>query len=146
MRIDSVSPVKSWRIWTAVAVVFVCGVLVGIVGARTYDQLQRQHTWEQGLARLKPRIITHLTRELRLSEEQRREAERIIGTAELELLRLRLAQQPRVEEIVGRTTETLKTVLTPEQQARLHELHDRLTRRWAADRAYLDKLESAPRP
>lgn len=140
------TPGKHWRIWLAVAVVFVCGLLVGTVATRAYHTYQRQHKWEQGLSGIKPRVMRHLIRELGLSEEQRREAERIVGRAELELLQLRMAQQPRVEEIVNRTADALKTSLTPEQRTKLDDLYGKLRKRWAADRAYIDRLQSASRP
>lgn len=131
---------KQWRIWTAVGVVFLCGLLVGIVATKAYDDYKQQQRWENGLAGLKPRVIKHLTRELHLSAEQQRAIEPIVSEAEGELLLLRMAQQPRVDETVSRTIEALKIKLTPEQQSKLDELYQHLQRRWDSDREYVRGL------
>ncbi|HEV8540332.1 MAG TPA: hypothetical protein VGQ60_04145 [Nitrospiraceae bacterium] len=142
---DGQSPARDrrWRIWGGIAVVFLCGLLVGIVATNTYQEYQRTHRWEKGLAAIKPRAMNHLTRELSLSVEQQQQIEPILAQAESELLRLRIAQQPRVEKIVGKTKESLKPRLTPEQQTKLDELYGRLQQRWEKDRQYVRQLEAA---
>lgn len=137
---------QKWRIWGGVLVVFVCGLLVGTVATGAYHNYERQHRWEQGLAGMKPRVMKHLTHELNLSDEQRRAADVIVSQAEAELLRMRLAQQPRVEEIFVKTTETLKTSLNSDQQSKLDELYKNLQKRWASDRAYAEQLRSGTPP
>jgi Spy/CpxP family protein refolding chaperone len=137
---------RDWRIWGGILVVFVCGVLVGTVATGAYHNYERQHRWEQGLAGMKPRVMKHLTHELRLSDDQRHAFETIVSQAEAELLHLRVAQQPKVDEIVVNTTEKLKNRLTPEQQSKLDELYSNLQKRWASDRAYAQQLQSGMRP
>ena len=136
---------RYWRIWGGVAVVFLCGLLVGIVATRAYHDYQRQHKWQQGLAGMKPRLMQHLTRELHLSAEQQRLIEPIVTQAEGELLRLRMAQQPHIEESLSSTTEAIKTKLSVEQQHQLDELYRRLQRRWDSDREYVRRLQTADR-
>jgi predicted negative regulator of RcsB-dependent stress response len=131
---------KYWRVWSAVAVVFVCGLLVGIVGTSAYDDYKQQQRWERGLAGLKPRVMTQLTRELHLSREQQQAIDAIVSEAEADLLRLRMAQQPRVEETATKTIEMLKTKLTAEQKTKLEELYRQLQRRWDSDREYVRGL------
>ena len=131
---------KQSRIWSAVGVVFLCGLLVGIVATKAYDDYQQQQKWEKGLAGLKPRVMKHLTHELRLSSEQQRAIEPIVAQAEGELLRLRIAQQPTVETSVAKTIEALKTKLSAEQQSKLDELTGQLHRRWDSDRQYVHGL------
>ena len=69
-EVQILASTKQGRIWTAVAVVFLCGLLVGIVATKAYDDYQQQQKWETGLAGLKPRLMKHLTRELHLNAEQ----------------------------------------------------------------------------
>jgi len=134
------------RIWGAVAVVFLCGVLVGMVGTDIYRDQQQQHRWQQGLAALKPRVMRNLTDELNLSTEQQHAVHTIVTQAERELLQLRIAQQPQVDEIMLRTTDRVKTKLAPEQHPKLDELYRKLQARWAADREYLQTLPSVDQP
>src|ERR1700693_4972144 len=96
-EVQTLASAKQGRIWTAVAVVCLCGLLVGIVATKTYDDYQQQQKWEKGLAGLKPRLMNHLTRELHLSSDQQRAIEPILTQAERELLHLRIAQQPQVD-------------------------------------------------
>jgi Spy/CpxP family protein refolding chaperone len=137
---------RNWRIWGGVLVVFVCGLLVGTVATSAYHNYERQHRWEQGLAGMKPRVMKHLTRELHLSEDQRQAVDVIVSQAEAELLRLRVAQQPHVDDVLVRTMEALKGKLTPEQQTKLDEQFQNLKKRWASDRAYVQQLQSGTHP
>ena len=130
-----------WRIWGGIAVVFVCGLLVGNVATTAYHDHQRQQKWEQGLAGLKHRAMTHLIRELHLSVEQQSHIAPIMTQAEGDLLRLRMVQQPRVEETLDQTIEALKPVLNTEQQRKLDELYRSLKRRWDSDREYVGRLQ-----
>ena len=137
---QTLSSVKHWRVWTGIAIVFACGLLVGYIATTAYDNYKQQQKWDQGLAGLKQRVRNHLTRELRLSVEQQLAIEPILSQAEVELLQLRISQQPRVEETVTRTTTALKAKLRPDQQAKLDELYRRLEQRWDSDRKYVSGL------
>ena len=139
-------PAKRWRIWSGIAVVFVCGLLVGNVVTTAFDDHKQQQKWEQGLSGLKPRVMKHLTRELHLSPEQQQTIEPILSQAERELLRLRIAQQPQVETTVTRTMEALKVTLNPEQQHKLEELNHKLHQRWDSDRKYVGSLPAGGQP
>lgn len=125
---------------------FVCGLLVGTVATSAYHNYERQHRWEQGLAGMKPRVMKHLTHELHLSEDQRRAFEVIVSQAEADLLHLRIAQQPHVDDVLVRTLEALKGTLTLEQQSKLDEQYKHLQKRWASDRAYAQQLQPGTRP
>ena len=140
-EVQILASTKQGRIWTAVAVVFLCGLLVGIVATKAYDDYQQQQKWENGLAGLKPRLMKHLTRELHLTAEQQRAIEPILTQAERELLRLRIAQQPQVDATIAKTTEALRPQLTPQQQSKLDELTGKLQRRWDSDREYVRGLQ-----
>ena len=141
---QQLTSVKHWRVWSGIAVVFVCGLVVGSVATTAYDDYKQQQKWEQGLAGLKQRVMKHLTHELRLSVEQQQAIEPILSQAEVELLQLRMAQQPHVEETVTRTTTELKAKLRPEQQTKLDELYRRLEQRWDSDRKYVRSLHGRP--
>jgi hypothetical protein len=137
---------RDWRIWGGVLVVFVCGLLVGTVATSAYHNYERQHRWDQGLAGMKPRVMKHLTHELHLSDDQRQAVDEIVSQAEAELLHLRVAQQPHVDEVLVRTMGALKGKLTPDQQTKLDVQFQNLKKRWALDRAYVQQLPSGTRP
>ena len=137
---------RDWRIWGGLLIVFVCGLLVGTVVTSAYHRYERQHRWEQGLAGMKPRVMTHLTHELHLSEEQRQAVDVIVSQAEAQLLQLRVAQQPHVDDVLVRTMEALKAKLAPDQQTKLDEQFKNLQKRWASDRVYVQQLQSGTHP
>ena len=134
------------RIWGGLTVVFLCGVVVGMVGANIYRDLQQQQRWQQGLASLKPRVMRTLTDELSLTPEQQRAVLAIVSQAERDLLELRVAQQPLVDEIMARAAGRVKTAVTPDQHAKLDDLYRKLQARWAADRDYLKTLPPVTTP
>ena len=136
----TLASLKHWRVWSGIAVVFVCGLLVGNIATTAYDNYKQQQKWDQGLSGLKQRVKNHLTRELHLSVEQQLAIEPILSRTEAELLHLRMAQQPRVEEAVTRTTTALKAKLSPEQQTKFDKLYHRLQQRWESDRKYVSGL------
>src|SRR5436190_23512370 len=129
-ELQRLASAKQGCFWSDVAVVFLCGLLVGTVATKAYDDYQQQQKWATGLAGLKPRLMKHLTRELHLNVEQQRAIEPILTQAERELLRLRIAQQPQVDATIAKTTEALRPQLTPQQQSKLAELTGKLQRRW----------------
>ena len=137
---------KHWRVWGMVFVVFFCGILVGIAAMHEYLEYKRQHREASGLARMKPQVLNHLKHDLHLTDEQVRAIEPLMSQAEAELLQLRMAQQPRVEEIVGRTAATIKSTLSPEQQRPFEEILQTLQQRWDKDRAYAQQHLAGPRP
>ena len=95
---------------------------------------------------MKPRVMKHLARELHLSEDQRHAVDVIVSQAEAQLLLLRVAQQPHVDDVLVRTMEALKGKLTPEQQIKLDLQFKNLQKRWASDRSYVQQLQSGPHP
>lgn len=125
---------------------FLCGILVGGVATEEFHDYKRQHRDEQSLARMKPRVLRHLTHNLHLTDEQVRAVEPLVAQAEAELLQLRMAQQPRVAEVVARTAGAIKTTLHPEQQRIFDELLRTFQQRWDRDRAYVQQRMAEPRP
>ena len=131
-----------WRLWLGLLIVAVCGAAVGVAGVRAYDS-SRPHK-QRGLTTLKPRVLNSLETELKLTDVQRRTVEVAVGQAEVELLTLRMAQQPKVEDAMQRAMASMKAVLTAEQQQKLDEMYGRLQRRWEREREYVLNLQPKP--
>jgi Spy/CpxP family protein refolding chaperone len=131
-----------WRLWLGLVIVAVCGAAVGVAAVRAYD-IARPHK-ERGLMTMKPRVLRSLETELKLTDVQRRTVEVAVGQAEVELLTLRMEQQPKVEEAMQRAMASMKTVLTAEQQVKLDEMYGRLERRWEREREYVLNLQPKP--
>lgn len=126
-------------LWAGLIVLFFAGALTGAGGTFLYYQYEDEHRWERGPAARQERIVKRLTQELVLSSSQQVELEPIVARAHLEILRLRVQHQPDVDRILTAGIEELKTRLSPDQQAKLDELHAQLQRRWLRTRDYVQQ-------
>lgn len=129
------------KLWAGLVVLFLAGTLIGIVGTSLYHQYEQRHRWERGPAASQERIMKRLTHELSLTSAQRADIEPIVGRVHAEILQLRFAHQPEVEQILIRGIAALKTKLSADQQAKLDGLYAKLQRRWQASRDYLQAAQ-----
>lgn len=129
------------RLWTGLIVLFCAGALMGAVGTSLYYHYEDEHRWERGPAARQDRIMKRLTQELALSSSQQSELEPIVVRAYLEMLRLRVQNQPDVDRILAVGMDELKAKLSSEQQAKLDGLHAQLQRRWRMTRDYVQQAQ-----
>ncbi len=129
------------KVIAGLVVLFVAGLLSGIVGTCFYHNYERQHRGERGPAAQHERLMKRLTHELALSAEQQADIDPIITRAHVAILELRFAHQAEVEDILAKGLTDAKAKLTPEQQTRLDEMYARLQQRWLKSREYLDQTK-----
>jgi hypothetical protein len=125
------------KLWGALAVLFVAGALTGIAGTTLYHQNEQEQRWERGPAAKHERIMKRLTQELSLTPAQQADIEPIVSRAHVEILQLRFAHQPEVEQALTQGMAAIKAKVSAEQQAKLDELYAKLQRRWQISRDYL---------
>lgn len=126
------------KLWAGLIVLFVAGVVTGIVGTCLYHEQERGHRWERGPAAQQERMMKRLTRELSLTAAQQAEIEPIVTRAHVALLELRSAHQSEVDQILARGVTDIKEKLSAEQQAQLDKMVERLQQRWKKSLDYLD--------
>jgi hypothetical protein len=127
----------SGKLWGGLIVLFIAGALTGIAGATLYHQYEQEHRWEQGPASKHERIMKRLTHELALTPAQQADIEPMISRIHVEILQLRFAHQPEVEQALTQGMAEIKTKLSVEQQEKLDGLYAKLQRRWQVSRDYL---------
>ncbi len=130
-------------LWFGLVVLFLAGILTGVVGTSLYYQYEDEHRWDRGPAGRQERIMKRLTQELSLASSQQAEIEPIVKRAHLEILRVRVQHQPDIDRILGLGMDELKTKLSPEQQAKLDRLHAQLQQRWQLTRDYLQQAQDS---
>jgi len=81
--------------------------------------------------------MKRLTHELTLTPAQQADIESIVSRTHVEILQLRFAHQPEVEQALTHGIAEIKVTLSGEQQAKLDELYAKLQRRWQVSREYL---------
>ena len=128
-------------LWFGLVILFLAGALTGVVGTSLYYQYEDEHRWDKGPAGRQERIMKRLTQELSLASSQQAEIEPIVKRAHLEILRVRVQHQPDIDRILGVGMDELKTKLSPEQQAKLDQLHTQLQQRWQLTRDYLQQTQ-----
>jgi hypothetical protein len=127
----------SGKLWGGLVVLFIAGALTGIAGATLYHQYEQEHRWERGPAAKHDRIMKRLTHELALTPAQQADIEPTISRTHVEILQLRFAHQPEVEQALTQGMAEIKTKLSVEQQEKLDGLYATLQRRWQVSRDYL---------
>ena len=127
----------SGKLWGGLIVLFIAGALTGIAGTTLYHQYEQEHRWEQGPAAKHERIMKRLTHELALTPAQQADIEPMISRTHVEILQLRFAHQPEVEQALTQGMAEIKTKLSGEQQEKLDGLYAKLQRRWQVSRDYL---------
>ena len=127
----------SGKLWGGLVVLFIAGALTGIAGTTLYHQYEQEHRWERGPAAKHERIMQRLTHELALTPAQQADIEPMISRTHVEILQLRFAHQPEVEQALTQGMVEIKTKLSVEQQEKLDGLYAKLQRRWQVSRDYL---------
>jgi len=128
-------------LWSGLFVLFLAGVLTGVVGTSLYYQYEDEHRWDKGPAGRQERVMKRLAQELSLAPAQQAEIEPIVKRAHLEILQVRVRHQPDIDRILGLGMDELKARLSPEQQTKLDRLHAQLQRRWQLNRDYLQQAQ-----
>jgi len=129
------------KLWAGLIVLFLAGALTGIGGTTLYHQYEQDRRWERGSAAKQERVMKWLTRELSLSSAQQADIEPIVSQIHVEILQLRFAHQPDVEQILTKGITTLKTKLSADQQTKLERLYVQLQQRWQVSRDYLQAAQ-----
>lgn len=122
-------------------VLFVAGVLCGIAGTSFYHTYEREQRGERGAVAQHERIMTRLTQELALTNEQRADIEPIVTRTHVAILEIRFAHQAEIESVLIGGMAALKAKLSPDQQTGLEAMYARLQRQWTKSRNYLEETK-----
>ncbi|WP_447601547.1 hypothetical protein [Nitrospira sp. Nam80] len=133
------------KLWIGLVVLFLAGVLTGIVGAALYWQYEGDHRGDRGPAARQERLMKKLTRDLALDSAQQAAMKPIVDRTHKQLLQLRFEHQPEVEKILAQAMADMKATLSPDQQQKLDGLYAGLRGRWTKSREFVSEAERGPR-
>jgi hypothetical protein len=125
------------KLWGGLLVLFLAGVLTGVVGAILYQHYEQKQRWERGPAGRQDRLMKRLAEELSLTQAQSEAIEPTVSRAHIQILELRAKHQPELDRIVDQGVNEIKTKLSAEQGAKLDTLYAKLKQRWQVSRDYL---------
>jgi hypothetical protein len=118
-----------------VLLVFLTGAALGGLGTRIYMERRIRGLVHEGPpAKLVPRFMDRLMRELELPPERHAEVEAIARELQTELIALRGKYRPELETILREHLDRIREKLTPEEQARMDEFRER--RKWRRERRF----------
>ncbi len=120
---------KNWRVWAGIGVIFMAGVLTGILVVAAWvhhrvDQLRDggPHAWE-GM------MVHALDWHLDFDDAQEEAVTGIINDVHRDLLRFKGTHQAEIEAIVGSGLERIEATLTEEQKPAWSTTRERIEQR-----------------
>jgi len=96
--------------------IFVLGLTAGALGLRLYERSYGVSVEGRWGRFDRERYVSLLTRDLRLTSDQRKELDRILDDTRAEFVKLRETIRPQVQEIKERARARIRQMLTPDQQ------------------------------
>ena len=118
-----------WKIWVALLVLFVSGVLIGSVGTRMYVRHKLTGIFARERPAVRNLFVRRLTRELDLTREQREEIEQIASRAAEKFHELHREHRSQAEDLFDQSASEIKKHLSPAQQEQFDELRKRMKER-----------------
>lgn len=129
-----VKPTRAKMI-AGVLLVFLAGAALGGLGTRIYMERRIRGLVHEGPpAKLVPRFMDRMLRELELPPDRHAEVEAIARELQAELIDLRGKYRPELEAILSEHLDRIREKLTAEEQARMDEFRER--RKWRRDRRF----------
>jgi len=120
---------KKIKPWLVLALVFLAGVVFGVVATR----VAVRHFVRVAISqpdRLRERIERDLTRQLKLNAQQRPQVHAALVRAHERLQALRAEFQPRFVEILNDARTEITAELTPKQRARFEKFREENRQLW----------------
>jgi hypothetical protein len=112
-----------WKIWLALALIFLSGLALGVVGTGLYVRHQVKETLTEALEgnsqALSGKVMRNLRRALDLRTEQQKAMEPIVAKAIEDVRQARVQLRPRFMAIYQEAVADMQPHLTAEQRARL---------------------------
>lgn len=121
---------KKWRMWTVIAIVFISGAVVGSGVTGFYVKHRVRGILHGDPSAVKIMIMKELTDELKLTPDQQGEIAGIVERTQLRVRELRMQYRPRMDAIINDGFADMKKGLSPEQQKKLEELHEKMKLRF----------------
>jgi hypothetical protein len=119
-----------WKFWTIIVIIFITGCLLGSAGTALYIRHVVSGIVRGDSQALTGLITGKLSRRLDLTGQQQIQAEEIVRSGQEEWMEVRRQFAPRVMDIVRKTVEELKMMLSPDQGEELDRLVGEAQERW----------------
>ena len=121
---------KRYKLTIGITLVFILGVLVGILGTGLFFKYRLEHFRAGRPPRhMKALLMKRLSKELDLTAKQRIEIEEIVRSFEKKIFAVRLKYLPEIQQINDHRIEMMKEKLNHDQKEKLETFYRKLRRR-----------------
>ena len=115
----------TWKIsWHQVAISIVIGFLLGAFYGQWGARPHFPPSWEHG--RMKGRMVEHLSRDLHLTAEQKKQVADIFEAKRPQILALQAEVRPKFEALRDSTQAEIRKLLNPDQQKKFDEINAKM--------------------
>ena len=121
---------KRWKIWASIVALFVAGLLIGSAGTALYIKHVMDRIIDGGPPAVRRVVMNKLTRDLKLTDEQRGRVEKVVKATQDRLIQIRLRNEPLVYKVVQEGADEVKGYLDEGQRDKLDSLLEKARSRW----------------
>lgn len=130
---------KKWKLCSGLLAIFISGAVVGYSLGGIHIRRNIEHMFGGDHPRPQKLIVEKLTRELRLTGEQREFVEGVVCRTHKELAKLRQRHHPEIETLISSGVAEIKGRLDSGQQEKFDALYERTRKRWGKWRAHSEE-------
>jgi hypothetical protein len=127
------------KLWTGLILVFILGAFAGSLGTSMYYKTRAERLTRYGHSARSHLLLKRLSKELDLTEAQKKEIGIIVDQFHTELSRIKRSVRPDIKKLRDESFVAIKEILTDEQKKKFEELRRRLER-WTPRQRLQEKL------
>jgi len=127
------------KLWLGLILVFILGALAGSVGTSMYYENRTERLTRYSYSARSHLFLKRLSKELDLTEAQKKEIVIIVDEYYTELSRIKRSVRPDIKELRDESFVAIKKTLTKEQKKKFDELRKRLER-WTPRQRLQERL------
>ena len=124
--------VKNWKLSLGLFCIFTAGIGIGAIGTGLVLRHKAVSVLNEGPPAVIRLVAKRLTRQLDLSPQQQVVVGKTLQETQQRLIALRSRYQPETRKIIGDGIAQIRQELSPEQQAKLDTLRERMRARFAS--------------
>ena len=121
---------KRWKVWASIVALFAAGFLIGSAGTAFYIKHVMDTIIDGGPPAVRRVVMKKLTRNLKLTTDQREKVEEVVRTTQEKLIEIRLKNEPIVDKVVREGADEAKEYLDEGQREKLDSMLEKARSRW----------------
>lgn len=120
---------RSKKMWIAFGVIFLSGIAIGVVGGIYYNSYYFNPAKKEDQRhqdRIKMHMLRLMSAELKLTDDQKVQVEKILGEMTKSINDIHASQMPEIKTIIDKSFAEIDKILTDEQKIKLVDMQKRM--------------------